>query len=103
MNIQSLNAAANQTVDRSLTTLSQPSADRPELREKFDEFVGETFFGQLMHSLRSTVGKPAYFHGGRAEEIFQGQLDQQLCTSMTKASADQISGPMFELFQLQRS
>lgn len=75
----------------------------PELREKFDAFVGETFFSQMMSSMRKTVEKPAYFHGGRAEEIFQGQLDQMLSQEMTKASAGQFSGPMFDLFMLGRS
>jgi Rod binding domain-containing protein len=74
-----------------------------ELREKFDAFVGETFYTQMLSSLRKTVHKPAYFHGGRAEEVFQGQLDQMLSQELTKASAGQFSGPMFELFMLGRS
>lgn len=74
----------------------------PELREKFDTFVGETFFSQMLGSLRKTVDKPAYFHGGRAEEVFQGQLDQMLSQEMTKATAGELSGPMFELFMLGR-
>jgi flagellar protein FlgJ len=79
-----------------------PAASR-ELREKFDTFVGETFFSQMLTSLRKTVDKPAYFHGGRAEEVFQGQFDQMLSQELTKASAGQFSGPMFELFMLGRS
>jgi len=78
---------------------TQPS----ELREKFDAFVGETFFGQMLKAMRKTVGKPAYFHGGRGEEVFQGQLDQMLAEQMTKAGASQFTGPMFELFNLSRS
>lgn len=73
-----------------------------KLREAFDEFVGETFYGQMLSSMRKTVGKPAYFHGGRAEEIFRGQLDQQLAQEMTKASASTFSGPMFDLFMMSR-
>ena len=65
-------------------------------------FVGETFFGQLLQSMRKTVGKPAYFNGGRAEEIFQQQLDQALAKKISESSADKFSGPMFELFTLQR-
>lgn len=72
--------------------------DREELREAFDQFVGETFFTQMLSSMRKTVGKPAYFHGGRGEEVFQGQLDQILAQRMTEASASQFTGPMFELF-----
>ena len=66
-----------------------------EVQEAFRSFVGQTFFGQLLKSMRSTQGKPAYFHGGRAEEIFRGQLDQTLADKMTESSADRIADPMF--------
>ncbi|HJQ81958.1 MAG TPA: rod-binding protein [Lacipirellulaceae bacterium] len=66
------------------------------LREQFSQFVGETFFGQMIKSLRATTQKPAYFHGGRAEEVFQSQLDQQLAQHLTEASAEQFAEPMFE-------
>jgi len=78
------------------------AAQNTELRTAFDAFVGETFFGQLLHSMRKTVGTPAYFNGGRAEEIFQQQLDQLLAKKVSESSADKFSGPMFELFTLQR-
>jgi hypothetical protein len=67
-----------------------------ELRERFTQFVGETFFGQMIKSMRATTGKPAYFHGGRAEEVFQSQLDQKLAEHLTEASADRFAEPMFE-------
>jgi peptidoglycan hydrolase FlgJ len=67
-----------------------------ELRERFTQFVGEAFFGQMIKAMRATVGKPAYFHGGRAEEVFQGQLDQKLAEHLTEASADKFAEPMFE-------
>jgi flagellar protein FlgJ len=80
-----------------------PQADSLKMREAFDQFVGETFYGQMLSSMRKTLGKPAYFHGGRAEEIFQGQLDQVIGEQLAKASAESFTGPMFELFSLQRS
>jgi Rod binding domain-containing protein len=67
-----------------------------ELRTHFTQFVGESFFGQMLKSMRATVGKPAYFHGGRAEEIFQGQLDQHLAEHLTESSASRFADPMFE-------
>src|SRR4051812_9228976 len=70
------------------------SAD--EVREKFTQFVGEAFFGQMMKAMRSTVGKPAYFYGGRAEEVFQGQLDQTMAQQLTKDSASKFADPMFD-------
>jgi hypothetical protein len=75
----------------------------PALRQAFDAFVGQTFYGTLLKSMRQTVGKPAYFHGGRAEEIFQGQLDQTLVEEVSQASAERLTGPMFELFMLSRA
>jgi hypothetical protein len=78
-------------------------ADDKPLREAFDSFVGETFYAQMLSGMRKSQGKPAYFHGGRAEEIFQGQLDQVLAEQMSTASAETFTGPMFELFSLNRA
>ena len=75
---------------------------RPELKEAFSDFVGQTFFGQLIASMRKTVEKPAYFHGGRAEEVFQGQLDQMLAERVSDVSREQFAEPMYELFMMQR-
>lgn len=86
---------------QALASQANSQADT-SLREAFDTFVGETFYGTLLKSMRQTLDKPAYFHGGRAEETFQGQLDQVLVEEMTKANAQQFSGPMFELFNLSR-
>jgi Rod binding domain-containing protein len=66
-----------------------------QLHQKFTQFVGEAFFGQMIKAMRTTVGKPAYFDGGRAEEAFRGQLDQKLAEEMTKSSADKFAEPMF--------
>lgn len=68
-------------------------------REAFDAFVGQTFYGQMLKALRSTVDKPAYFHGGRAEEVFQTQLDQMLAENMSKNNAHTFTGAMFEQFK----
>lgn len=74
-----------------------------EVKKAFTDFVGQTMFGQTLASMRKTVDKPAYFHGGRAEEVFQGQLDQVLAEKLTESTAETFAGPMFELFMLGRS
>lgn len=85
------------------STLAENDAENDgELREAFNAFVGQTFFGQLLKAMRKTVGKPAYFHGGRAEEIFREQLDQVLAEKLTEASGEKFSEPMLELFTLGR-
>ncbi len=80
----------------------QTSAGRPDLRQTFDQFVGETFYGHMLKAMRKTVGKPAYLHGGRGEEVFQQQLDQLIVERITESTASQFTGPMFELFKLGR-
>ena len=76
------------------TKQDQVAAAR-ELQTAYTEFVGKTFFGQMLKSMRSTVGKAAYFDGGQTEEVFKAQLDQHLADHMTKASAAQFVEPMF--------
>ena len=78
------------------------TGDDTEVRQAFQSFVGETFFSQMLKAMRKTQQKPAYFHGGRGEEVFQQQLDQVLAEKLSSASADQFSGPMYELFALGR-
>ncbi len=77
------------------SSAEQRLQDAGEVQKTFRMFVGEAFFGQMLKAMRSTQGKPAYFHGGRAEEVFRGQLDQALAEVMTEASADTIADPMF--------
>jgi hypothetical protein len=72
-----------------------------EMREKFDAFVGESFYGQMLKEMHKSVGKTPYFSGGHAEEAFQGQLDQVLSEKMSKANANQFTGSMYDLFNLQ--
>jgi len=87
---------------RGLPPTPESQSDDAKLRKTFETFVGETLFGQALKSMRKSVGKTPYLHGGRTEEIFQQQLDQVLAEKMSRASADRLAGPMFELFTLNR-
>ncbi len=89
-------------VPPSVADASRPEQNDTELRQAFDRAMGETLFAQMLKSMRRTVGKPAYFHGGRAEEVFQQQLDQVMAEKLSQATAEQFTGPMFELFTTQR-
>jgi Rod binding domain-containing protein len=98
MSITSINAAppGQLAAMQPLQTPRVANDKGAELREHFTQFVGEAFYGQMLKAMRATVGKPAYFHGGRAEEVFQGQLDQQLAEHLTEATAAKFAEPMFE-------
>lgn len=83
---------------------SPAAIDKDKLgeREAFDRFVGGTFYRQLLGAMQKTVGKPAYFHGGHAEEVFRAQLNEILADKMAEATAEQFTGPMYDLFTLNR-
>jgi len=74
-----------------------------ELKTAFHDFVGQTFFGEMIKAYRSSQQPSKYFHGGRAEEIFQGQFDQVLTEKLSEASASKIAEPMYDLFMLKRT
>jgi hypothetical protein len=79
---------------------SNAAAVSDDLRKAFNDFVGQTFFSELIKSYRSTQQPAAYFNGGRAEKIFQGQLDQMFAEELSERSADKIAEPMFEQFKV---
>jgi Rod binding domain-containing protein len=84
--------ANQQAAPHAIVSKEAPS---PELEAAFTDFVGQTFYGQMLHAMRSSVGKPAYVHGGQAEEIFQSQLDQVLAEKMSDQTGAQFAKPMF--------
>jgi len=38
--------------------------DQSQLRENFDAFVGQSFYGMLLQQMHKTVGKTPYMNGG---------------------------------------
>lgn len=83
------------------TPAASVAGKQDRLRDAFDRFVGETFYGQMIASMRKTAGKPAYLHGGRAEEIFQSQFDQTIAQQLAASNAHSFTGPMFRQFLAQ--
>ncbi len=73
-----------------------------KLKEVFEQFVAQTFFGLLLKEMRKSVPKTKYFHGGLAEDIFEQHLDMAVAEKLAHATGDRFAGPMYELFQLQR-
>ncbi len=88
-------------IDKS-SQVDKDAQEEKKKREAFDDFVGQTFYGQMLKAMRDTVGKPAYMYGGRAEEVFQNQLDQVMAEKLSDATASTFTGPMYELFSLPR-
>jgi len=101
MNVQPLLTIGPANAAQQIISADQEKK-KTQLKETFNDFVGQTFYGQMLAAMRKTVHKTPYFHGGRAEEVFQGQLDQTLAEHLADSTTDRFSGPMFELFSLQR-
>ena len=115
MMLSAMNVLPHMSADHASSSVSQPlladaehllaeqqKHQSPKLRQAFDDFVGQTFFSHLLKAMRQTVDRPAYVHGGQAEDIFQQQLDQLLLEKVTNTSASTFTDPMFELFMMNR-
>lgn len=95
-------AAANPTLPAELSNEAGTEDKTVATREAFDKFVGGTFYRQMLGEMQKSVGKPAFMHGGQAEETFRSELNSHLADKLAENSAHDFTGSMFELFQLQR-
>jgi Rod binding domain-containing protein len=97
MSVASISPTTSSTVplERFAAQPATPVEQARRVRDVFQEFVGETFYRQMLKSMRESVGKPAYFHGGRGEEVFTNQFDQVLSESLSKANGSEFSNGMF--------
>jgi peptidoglycan hydrolase FlgJ len=78
--------------------LTQSPADTEKMKSTFQDFAAGTFYKEMMKSLRKMHNKPAYIYGGHAEEVFQGQMDQQVAETLAHNQGAQISDPLFQGF-----
>lgn len=61
------------------------------LRKSIEEFVGMAFYGPLLKMMHNSAIKGEFGHGGRGEEVFQGQLDLELASRAGKASKSSLT------------
>ena len=80
-------------------TESLAEANEKQFRELLHQFIGQTLFGQMLKSMRSTQEKNPFFHGGQSEEIYQSLLDMELTDQLTQSSSRTISEPMYKLMK----
>lgn len=85
-----------------LDATSQKAQDKAlQVREKFQDFAAGTFYKEMLKSLRSGQKHSKYFYGGQAEEIFRGQLDQQIAEDMAHQHGGAFADPLFEAYSRQ--
>ncbi len=80
------------------TSARTPAAGELAVREKFQDFVGGTFYKEMLKSLRAAQKPSKYLNGGQAEKIFQGQMDQQIAEDLAHQYAAHLADPLFENF-----
>jgi peptidoglycan hydrolase FlgJ len=65
------------------------------LRKKVGEFVGNIFYGTLLRQMQNSKLKGKYFHGGRGEDVFQGQLGMELASRLGRASNNPVVNRLY--------
>ncbi len=68
------------------------------LRAKIDEFVGIVFYGEMLKAMQNSSLKGKYGHGGRGEEVFAGQLHQELAQRAGRARSFPLSDAIYKRF-----
>jgi Rod binding domain-containing protein len=96
-----MNSIAPTSSMSGMATGLTPAAGAPDLQGTFQKAVAGLFFGELLKSLRSTVGEPAYIHGGQAEKLFEGQLDQILSENLATTQGGAFVGELYDQFRAQ--
>jgi len=85
-----------------IDTIRLAQAGRAErqaaLRQIVQEVVGTTFFGEMLKIARSTAGKSKFGRGGRGEQVFGAQLDQELARCAGQGLRNGLSEAMYNRF-----
>jgi hypothetical protein len=65
-------------LDGQRATSPADAASEARLRRKVGEIVGSVFYAHLIAEMEKSTFKTPLMHGGRGEEVFNGQLRQEL-------------------------
>lgn len=95
-----VNAINSNTSSASASALNAERMKRKaQLRTTVDEMVGVTFFGQMLKAAHNSKLKGKYGHGGRGEEVFQGQMDLELARSMGRGMKNELSDAIYSRYE----
>jgi Rod binding domain-containing protein len=83
------------------TATKTPAKGELAVREKFQDFVGGTFYKEMLKALRAAQKPSKYLNGGQAERIFQSQMDQQIAEDLAHQYAGHLADPLFENYSRQ--
>ena len=83
---------AAKTVNRDLETLRATTA----------QVVGSVFYGTLLKTMRQSVIRGGFGHGGRGEEIFAGQLDALIAERAGAATRGGLGETLYRWLERQQ-
>ncbi len=81
--------------------VKSPAKGQLAVREKFQDFVGSTFYKEMLKALRAAQKPSKYLYGGQAEKMFQGQMDQQIAEDLARQYGGHLADPLFESYSRQ--
>lgn len=76
------------------TDLGGAQADA--MRDRVGEVVGQIFYGTLLREMQASKLKGRFGHGGRGEEVFQGQLGIELAMRIGRSGNNAIADRLYE-------
>src|SRR5690606_19764029 len=75
--------------------VASPERRQAMLRQAVDEMVGVTFFAPMLKMARDSKLKGTIGHGGRGEEMFGAQLDQELARRAGAGMKNSLSEALY--------
>lgn len=82
----------------SVSGVSNRGGRDAEVKKVFQEFAAGTFYREMLGSLRKGTGKPAYFHGGYAEDVFRAEMDRHIADDLAARHGESFAAPLYENF-----
>lgn len=74
-----------------------------QLRELSGKIVGSIFYGTLLRSMRESVLKGEYGHGGRGEDIFAAQLHGLFAERLGAAKQNPLAESLYRHLENQQA
>lgn len=88
---QNLAESNRRRLERDLDT-----AQADSMRDRVGELVGQIFYGTLLREMQASKLKGPFGHGGRGEEVFQGQLNMELAMRIGRSGNNPITDRLYE-------
>lgn len=79
-------------------SLATASVERQKaaLRQAVGEMMGHVFYAPMLSMARDSVPRGKFGHGGRGEDVFAAQLNQELARRMGMDTANELTEAVYD-------